>query len=588
MEKLTHPKDTYQGLTVLRTTENDSKDIWEWRNDEQTKQMSISGSSVSWETHSSWYERSLVNPNRYLYLGFMNGNEKIGMCRFDVDVKTNIAEVSINLNPQHRNKKLSSQLLSQAITKFCEEKNTDLAAKIKKTNLGSIKCFTKSGFTFEREDQDYNYYRKQANKLSFKFIANACGIFVGKNGTKVLCDPWLVDGVFEGSWCHFPKLTTTINDVKNVDAIYISHLHPDHFDDRNFDFDKSIPLIVLDHGPNFLIKKLTSLGYTNLIRIKNEETIDYKEFKLTMFSPFAKHNFHDATVGNLIDSALLISCDGVTALNANDNTPNIESANMLREKYGPITLAMLNYNAAGPYPSCFDNLTEKEKITENNRVLERNFNHVKNIIKAMNPTYMLPFAGAYVLGGDLHFKNKYLGTTTWDECANWLEHNNIEPTKIVLLRENDTLNIEEGTSDKKYEPLDLIEMKRYIEQDLSKLKYPHQLEATPNKTQLVADLEKAAQGMSERMGRFGISSKFSVVLDVFSERYQIYPTFKYLKIDEEVGDKLECKLDERLLRNILDRKSHWNNAEIGAHVSLNRTPNQYDIDLHTGLQFFHI
>lgn len=307
-----------------------------------------------------------------------------------------------------------------------------------------------------------------------------------------------------------------------------------------------------------------------------------------MFSPFAKHNFHDATVGNLIDSALLISCDGVSALNANDNKPTVESANILLEKYGSITLAMLNFNVAGPYPSCFDNLTEEEKISENDRVLERNFNHVKNIVQAMKPAYMLPFAGAYVLGGDLHFKNKYLGTTTWDECAKWLSSKDIVLTKVVLLRENDMLNIEEGTSDNTYEPIDLVEMKRYIEQDLSQLKYPHQLLAMPNKTQLIADIEKAAKGMSERMGRFGISSKFSVVLDVFSESYQIYPSFKHLHIDEEVGDKLKCTLDERLLRNILDRKSHWNNAEIGAHVSLNRIPNKYEPDLHTGLQFFHI
>lgn len=436
--------------------------------------------------------------------------------------------------------------------------------------------------------QVHNKKNNKSNKLSFKFIANACGIFVGKNGTKILCDPWLVDGVFDGSWFHFPKLTTTINDVKNVDAIYISHLHPDHFDERNFDFEKSLPIIVLDHGPNFLIKKLMSLGFSNLIKIKNEETIDYKEFKLTMFSPFVKHNFHDAVVGNLIDSALLISCDGVSAINTNDNSLSIESANMLREKFGPITLAMLNYNAAGPYPSCFDNLTEAEKISESDRILERNITHVKNIIEVMKPKYILPFAGSYVLGGDLHYKNKYLGTITWDECAKWLNSKNIEPTKVILLRENDTLNIEDGIADKKYEPINLEEMKRYIEEDLSKIKYPHQLEALPDKTQLVADIEKAAKAMKERMERFGITSTFSIVLDVFSEIYQIYPTFKGLRIDEEVGDKLICKLDERLLRNILDRKSHWNNAEIGAHISFNRTPNKYDPDLHTGLQFFHI
>ena len=172
MEKDTHTQDTCQRISVLRATENDSKDIWEWRNDELTKQMFITTDSVSWETHSSWYKKSLVNPNLYLYLGFLNDDKKIGMCRFDVDVNTNIAEVSLNLNPQQRRKKLSYQLLSQAITKFCEEQNTDLAARIKKSNIGSIKCFTKIGFTFEREDNDYNYYKKKANKLSFKFIAN--------------------------------------------------------------------------------------------------------------------------------------------------------------------------------------------------------------------------------------------------------------------------------------------------------------------------------------------------------------------------------------------------------------------------------
>jgi UDP-2,4-diacetamido-2,4,6-trideoxy-beta-L-altropyranose hydrolase len=160
MEKNILIQDKCQLLTVLRATENDSKDIWEWRNHELTKQMSKTTESVSWGAHSSWYEKSLVNPNRYLYLGFLNDNEKIGICRFDVEVKTNTAEVSINLNPQHKGKKLSSQLLSQAIAKFCEERNTYLAATIKKTNIKSIKCFTKNGFTFEREDNDFKYYKR--------------------------------------------------------------------------------------------------------------------------------------------------------------------------------------------------------------------------------------------------------------------------------------------------------------------------------------------------------------------------------------------------------------------------------------------
>jgi UDP-MurNAc hydroxylase len=424
--------------------------------------------------------------------------------------------------------------------------------------------------------------------LSFKFITNACGVFQGKLGTKILCDPWLIDGVFDGSWCHYPKISTTYDDVKDVDAIYISHLHPDHFDERYFNFDKSTPLIVLDHGPNFLIKKLSSLGYNNLIKIKNEETIDYNEFKLTMFAPFSKHNFHNSEIGNLLDSALLISCDGISALNTNDNILSIDASKNIQKKFGQITFAMLNYNAAGPYPSCFDNLTDKEKTLECNRLRERNLSHLKQVIDVLKPRFILPFAGSYVIGGSLNYKNKHLATLTWDECSDWLHKNVISPTKVILLRENDVFYIDDGLSSKDYKSIDLEEMQRYINDDLSKIKYPYQFEDMPDRDQLITDIEKASSMMIQRMNKYSIKSKFKVILNVYDTMYQIYPCFQHLKSISNDDFKLICKLDLRLLRNIIDRKSHWNNVEVGAHISFNRSPNLYEPDLHTGLQFFHI
>ena len=125
--------------------------------------------------------------------------------------------------------------------------------------------------------------------MKFEFIGNACGIFYGSKGTKILSDPWIVNGVFEGSWFHYPPLKTKISDLQNVDAIYVSHIHPDHFDDRYFNFSKDIKIILLDEGPNFLKKKLLSMGYKNLLEIKNNETKNFNEFKLTIFKPFASH-----------------------------------------------------------------------------------------------------------------------------------------------------------------------------------------------------------------------------------------------------------------------------------------------------------
>jgi UDP-MurNAc hydroxylase len=424
-------------------------------------------------------------------------------------------------------------------------------------------------------------------RLKFQFIANASGIFIGRRGTTVLCDPWLVDGVFEGSWCHCPKLSTTIDDVMDVDAIYVSHLHPDHFDERHFRFAKTKPLLVLDHGPNFLIRKLSALGYTNLIKVKDGETIPFEEFKITMFAPFAKHNFHEAAIGNLIDSAMLIECDGISALNTNDNTPTVESARVLKEKYGQITLAMLNYNAAGPYPSCFDNLTIDEKTAEHHRLLQRNFEYMKDVVIALGPKYVMPFAGAYVLGGDFHYKNAYLGTATWEECADWLKEK-IAPVKPVVLREGDTFLLDAGQADRPYVPLDTAAMAQYVTNELSRIRYPYQLDEQPDPLQLAEDIRKASDAMKGRMQRFGISSKMAVILKAFGKPYRIYPDFAELDAVDENCARLECEMDERLLRRVLDKKSHWNNAENGAHVTYFRSPNIYEPDLHTGLQFFQM
>ena len=422
--------------------------------------------------------------------------------------------------------------------------------------------------------------------LTFEFIGNACGIFTGQKGTRVLCDPWIANGVFEGSWYHYPPLSTTPEDVLNVDAVYVSHLHPDHFDERFFNFDKNLPIIALEHGHNFLRKKLLELGYNNLVLIKDGETVAFKEFTITLFAPFTRNNFHEAEVGNLIDSAMVIECGGVKAFNANDNTPTPESCVELQQRFGTIDLAMINYTAAGPYPGSFANLSDTEKRSEHDRILDRNIAYMHNLVETLAPRMVLPFAGAYILGGYLSRLNDYLGTTTWDVCAQKLNEIGLTSTEVVRLREHDVLNIESGTSSPEYVPLSPEHLQQYIQQVASD-KYPHELDNAPNSAQIIADLETASDRMRQRMARAGISSDRTVTIDVDGKPIQIHPTFS-TDTDLNATPRLACSLDPRLLRRILDRVSHWNNAEIGCHVEFNRVPNEYQPDLHTALQFLHL
>jgi len=150
------PQESSQALEIRRATEADSKEIWEWRNDPTTRANSINTDEVCWDIHNNWYQKSLQNPDRFLYIGIDTNGNKVGMCRLDVVDKE--IEVSINLNPAFRNQRLSAPLLTSSIRQFQKSANLTLLATIKRTNIASKKCFLNAGFTHSSEDSEYDYY----------------------------------------------------------------------------------------------------------------------------------------------------------------------------------------------------------------------------------------------------------------------------------------------------------------------------------------------------------------------------------------------------------------------------------------------
>ena len=417
--------------------------------------------------------------------------------------------------------------------------------------------------------------------MKFEFITNACGIFYGSNGTKILTDPWINNGVFEGSWFQYPEIKTKIEDLNKVDAIYLSHIHPDHYDERYFNFSKDIPLIILDEGPNFLKRNLIKQGYENFIMIKNNQTKKFKEFKLTMYKPFTGHIYEESILGNLIDSALVLADKKNVAINFNDNTPNKKACKFLAKKFKKIDLAMINYNAAGPYPSCFNNLTKKQKIKESNRIIERNFNHLLDILPVLKPKGILPFAGSYIIAGKNYYKNDYLGNTTWDTCADYLKKNLKTKSKIICLRENQKLNINTLKINGVYKRVNVKDKKNYLKK-IKNIKYEYQLIKKPDSKKLESDVLKAKLKLQDRLKKFRINIKTNVYISLNK--------YKHIKIINGMNKemKLYCSMDDRLLRRILDKTSHWNNAEIGTHINFVRKPNTMEPDAHTSLSFFHL
>lgn len=151
------------GVYIRTIKISDKKDILFWRNDIFTRAFSLNTKVISFKEHHAWFSKSIKDSKCVMLICENKIGKKIGIVRFDL--KKKIAEVSIHLNKEYRNKHLSNFCLYSCLSFFSKTKNIIkyYKAKIKPLNKKSIKIFLKNGFKFYKTKNNVNYYKKLLN-----------------------------------------------------------------------------------------------------------------------------------------------------------------------------------------------------------------------------------------------------------------------------------------------------------------------------------------------------------------------------------------------------------------------------------------
>jgi len=222
-----------------------------------------------------------------------------------------------------------------------------------------------------------------------KVHSHACLEIIWQNFS-ILTDPWISGDAYYGSWKLWPPPTVLPQNLK-VDAIVITHPHPDHFHHETLShFDKKIPI----YFPNFLSgiisSGLTELGFKNLNPCNfAEKTFLRESISIQFFKPTSAWE----------DSVALLSIDGFTILNQNDAGAVFED-DKLPEKIDLLACAF-DQGASG-YPLTWENLSEKRKesvlIHQKNYTLKR----IVDLCNKYSASHFLPFAGHWRLGLTIH------------------------------------------------------------------------------------------------------------------------------------------------------------------------------------------
>jgi len=149
-------------IKIIQAESIHSKMILDWKNDIDSRKNSLDSKIILFESHDKWYNNYLKKNPFQLLIGTL-GDDFIGMVRFDNIYDKTSYNVSINLNPLFRGKKLSATFLKKAIDFFTSRIDCkSMYADIKPTNIASIKCFEKNNFvifqnTIHSGSEHYKY-----------------------------------------------------------------------------------------------------------------------------------------------------------------------------------------------------------------------------------------------------------------------------------------------------------------------------------------------------------------------------------------------------------------------------------------------
>lgn len=415
----------------------------------------------------------------------------------------------------------------------------------------------------------------------------SAAVLIEHGGKRILCDPWLTDGAYYGSWYHFPPIDpSVIESLKDVDAIYLSHIHPDHFDPATLaHFDKDTPIIICEYAEKYFLNNIKRLGFTDVLEVPNRRSVEFApDFEMEIMAgddnnpvSFATNYQTRAIPGNLtrqIDSMAIFRAGREVLINSNDVPVGLIRVAFpyIIQKYGEITCLLVSYAGAGPYPQSYD--FDKDTMAANAAGAAIQYlGGTAQYIQLLRPTYYIPFAGQYVLGGKEAWKNQFKGTLELDELAQHLEpivKNQSAHSKMVVLDHNGSLDLSSGLVNGAFSGTDFKARKAYINDALAKIPLTYEKEPEPTDEWIAERIPVAYANMVRKQKEFHYYNPWTVYLELGGGQYWRIPFDlsgpKLVGLDEVKGPGMVATMDRRLLGLMLRRGANWNNAEVGSHI----------------------
>ncbi len=435
-------------------------------------------------------------------------------------------------------------------------------------------------------------------------------VLIETQDTRILCDPWLTDGAYYGSWCNFPPINLHQYDLSNLDYIYISHIHPDHFDLKTMEIiEKNVPVLIHHYHQPFLKRNIERIGF-DVIELDNAKPFEVSG--TTKITIYAADNCDPKICGHMfgcvdkdikgsmqLDSLCVIEDENFTVVNTNDCPYEIAETALteLKRTHKTVDLALVGYTSASLYPHCMMSYSKEDMKTGIQLAQLRGLKTAENTIKKLQPNFYMPFAGTYIIGGLEYQKNENLPVPELQDAVQYLQEQlsfSGYSSNPVMLNYNEFFDLKSKRSSRSYSPISKIDREKYINSTARYFQYEYEVDEFPDDIVICELFSKAIPRLKRKQLEVGLFEDTYLIFDLPSGMYGVINLidleFRVVDDIEDIQNYHRFKLDPRLLRRALigPHLANWNNIEIGAHLGFDRKPDIFRPDIHILINALHV
>lgn len=234
--------------------------------------------------------------------------------------------------------------------------------------------------------------------MKITYVTQAC-LLIEIQNIRILSDPWLVGPCWAGNLWHYPPPKRTPESFTNIDFLYLSHAHEDHFQMESINRlppeIKNTQVIISDFDKPYFERAIKATSFKNVKVMEHDSS--------TTLIPGVTLDMIRNDKGD-DDSSIVIQGDGSTIFCQTDNLMSINEAERLGQKYNVDILFTMN-TQTGMFPAFFD-FPPETMMELSKKKIDSTARYSVNVAKALRAKTVVPYASDLCYLGELYFANE--------------------------------------------------------------------------------------------------------------------------------------------------------------------------------------